>query len=107
MKAELLKMAAEMRERREPAFGDVLYAWSDRLEALAATTRGTEVRKAVLTAPERIWLQISEDEDHYNESFPHHVGEEITWCQDSVLACEVEYVRADLACRSKMLGGGA
>lgn len=49
------------------------------------------------TAPERIWLQVSEDEDHHCEPFPRHPhGDEVTWCQDSVLACEVEYVRADL-----------
>lgn len=47
------------------------------------------------TAPERIRLQISDDLDHKDEPFPY--GEEVTWCQDSVMSCEVEYVRADLA----------
>jgi hypothetical protein len=47
------------------------------------------------TAPERIWLQISDDADHKDEPFPY--GEEVTWCQDSVTSCQVEYVRADLA----------
>lgn len=48
------------------------------------------------SAPERIWLQISDDEDHHAEPFPVGVNAEITWCQDSVLACEVEYMRADI-----------
>jgi hypothetical protein len=47
------------------------------------------------TAPREIWLQVSDEDDHA-EPFPaDHEG--ITWCQDSVLSCEVKYVRADLA----------
>lgn len=48
------------------------------------------------TAPREIWLQISDEAEHSAEPFPtDHEG--ITWCQDSVLTCEVKYVRADLA----------
>lgn len=47
------------------------------------------------TAPERIWLQVSDDEAHKDEPFPDASTEEITWCTASVTECEVEYVRAD------------
>lgn len=53
------------------------------------------VPAVVRTAPKRIWLQISDDQDHAAEPFPY--GSEITWCEDSVVDVEVEYVRADLA----------
>jgi hypothetical protein len=49
----------------------------------------------VSTAPERIWLQVSDEDHHADEPFPKDVGDDITWCQHSVMACEVEYVRAD------------
>ena len=51
--------------------------------------------KVTKTAPERIWLQVSDDAAHCREPFPGN--DEATWCSQSVLACEVEYVRADLA----------
>ena len=47
------------------------------------------------TAPRKIWLQISDDADHHAEPFPREA--EITWCEDSVTACQVGYVREDLA----------
>lgn len=47
------------------------------------------------TAPTRIWLQVSDDRSDADLEFPDPT-EDLTWCQDSVLACEVEYVRADL-----------
>lgn len=48
------------------------------------------------TAPREIWLQISDDAGDSAEPFPEsHEG--ITWCQDSVLSCQVRYVREDLA----------
>lgn len=47
------------------------------------------------TAPERIWLQISDCKNHTDEMFPPIHGD-ITWCQDSVGGSEVPYVRADL-----------
>jgi len=50
----------------------------------------------IKTSPEIIYLQVSEDKEHFNEPFPH--GEEnITWCADSVLDCEIKYIRADFA----------
>ncbi|NIR52904.1 hypothetical protein GWO43_30250 [candidate division KSB1 bacterium] len=53
-------------------------------------------KKAIKTAPERIWLQISDDLNDFNEAFPPS-REGITWCEDQVQNCEVEYIRADLA----------
>ena len=52
--------------------------------------------RAVKTASERIWLQVSDDAEHYNADFPASADDAVTWCQDSVLACEIEYMRADL-----------
>ncbi|MCO7494751.1 Lar family restriction alleviation protein [Stenotrophomonas maltophilia] len=54
------------------------------------------VSRMVSTAPEKIFLQIG-DGDYSDEPFPHPVGEEITWCSDSIVESEVAYVRADLA----------
>jgi hypothetical protein len=66
---------------------------------IAAQTARTpvELPLAVSTAPERIWLQIGDDQDYLSEPFPYSAGEEITWCQDSVVAAEVKYIRADIA----------
>lgn len=57
-------------------------------------TREGVVPVYVATAPERIYLQISDDESHADQEFP--CGYDVTWCSDSVLALEVEYVRADI-----------
>lgn len=73
---------------------DMPNVWRAMLSA-APPTDGAQVSEMVRTAPERIWLQVSDDESHANEPFP--VGHESTWCADSVMASEVEYVRADLA----------
>jgi hypothetical protein len=54
------------------------------------------MNKLTETAPERIWLQISDDKDDLNYVFPSHHHDDITWCKDSVVAAEVAYVRADL-----------
>lgn len=52
--------------------------------------------KVTKTAPERIWVQVSDDTHDCRKPFPEP-NEDMTWCVDSVMACEVEYVRADLA----------
>lgn len=53
--------------------------------------------KLQTTGPARIWLQVSDDTADRDQPFPHdRLNYEITWCEDSVLAAEVEYVRADL-----------
>lgn len=51
--------------------------------------------KVTRTAPKRIWLQVSDDARDACNEFPEP-SMELTWCADSVIACEVEYVRADL-----------
>jgi hypothetical protein len=52
------------------------------------------MNKMTETAPKRIYLQIA---DGGEEDSPFPYGEEVTWCEDSVMCDEVEYVRADLA----------
>ena len=52
--------------------------------------------KLTRTAPRRIWLQCSDESDGVRNSFGDYDAGEVTWCADSVLAAEVEYVRADL-----------
>lgn len=54
------------------------------------------VTETIRTAPERIWLQVGDQSHYHSEPFPEH-HDEVTWCSDSVVACEVPYVRADLA----------
>lgn len=69
--------------------------------AAPTTNTQTAAQKVVATAPERIWLQVSDDAAARDEPFPASVhGDEVTWCQHSVLDCEVEYVRADIAAHS-------
>ena len=74
------------------------------IEALRAWLAQPEVAPLPLvqaTAPREIWLQISDDAWDSAEPFPDgEVG--ITWCQDSVVACEVRYVRADLAAQTDL-----
>ena len=53
--------------------------------------------RVILTAPKKIWLQVSEDKNDRREPFPPIPDGELTWCHESVCACEVAYVRADLA----------
>jgi hypothetical protein len=50
----------------------------------------------VRTAPQRIYLLVSDDDEHYGEPFPDCSGDEVTWSVDPALACHVAYVRADL-----------
>ena len=57
--------------------------------------------RVTLTAPKRIWLQVSEDKNDRKESFPPIPDGDITWAAERVLSCEVEYVRADLARATK------
>lgn len=53
------------------------------------------VTETIRTAPERIWLQVGDQSHYHSEPFPEH-HDEVSWCADSVVACEVPYVRADL-----------
>ena len=54
-----------------------------------------QVPHVVSTAPDRIFLQVADDDIYMDESFPEDESE-VTWCAQSTLPCEVEYVRADL-----------
>ncbi|MDF8330531.1 DUF3850 domain-containing protein [Aeromonas salmonicida] len=54
------------------------------------------VTETIRTAPERIWLQVGDQEHYHSEPFPRDTSE-VSWCADSVVGCEVPYVRADLA----------
>lgn len=54
------------------------------------------VTETIRTAPERIWLQVGDQPGDSDYPFPDH-HDEVAWCADSVIACEVPYVRADLA----------
>jgi hypothetical protein len=53
------------------------------------------VTETIRTAPERIWLQVGDQSHYHSEPFPSDTSE-VSWCADSVIACEVPYVRADL-----------
>lgn len=51
------------------------------------------------TAPKRIWLCVSDDEDDYELPYPELYAEdaEITWSTDQPVAVTIEYVRNDLS----------
>lgn len=51
------------------------------------------------TAPKRIWLCVSDDEDDYDLPYPELYAEdaEITWSTDQPVAVTIEYVREDLS----------
>lgn len=62
------------------------------------------VTETIRTAPERIWLQVGDQSHYHSEPFPSDTSE-VSWCVDSVMACEVPYVRADLAAPAVLQGG--
>ena len=47
------------------------------------------------TAPENVYLCVSDDADHRSEEFPYNT-EDILWCEDEVVVATVKYVRSDL-----------
>ena len=55
------------------------------------------VSEMVRTAPERIWLQVSDEPADIDDPFPRPITDEMTWSTGQCVACEVEYVRADLS----------
>lgn len=59
-------------------------------------TKPVAVTETIRTAPERIWLQVGDQAHYHGEPFPSDTSE-VSWCADSVAACEVPYVRADMA----------
>lgn len=57
------------------------------------------VDKLIATAPETIWLCVSDDPDHYREPFPKNL-DEVTWAVDHCpVCCGVKYVRSDVQAR--------
>ncbi|MGS3128093.1 hypothetical protein ACB295_02460 [Aeromonas caviae] len=71
----------------------------DRIDAVLAgklPDPAVTVTETIRTAPERIWLQVGDQEHYHSEQFPSDTSE-VSWCADSVMTCEVPYVRADLA----------
>lgn len=52
--------------------------------------------KLIATAPETIWLCVSDDPDQYRLPFPKDTGE-VTWAGgDCPVCCGVKYVRSDV-----------
>lgn len=94
------------RKKQINALCDAAKAAAMRTPAPSAQEEWRTVPVVVKTAPERIWLQVSDDRDHDSEPFPDSRGDEVTWCANSVLNCEVEYVRADLATAPPQAGRG-
>ncbi|WP_322864363.1 hypothetical protein [Aeromonas allosaccharophila] len=76
--------------------------WTGKLARIDSALAGkiahpaVTVTETIRTAPERIWLQVGDQVGDGDHQFPEH-HDEVTWCADSVVACEVPYVRADLA----------
>ncbi|WP_273767336.1 ASCH/PUA domain-containing protein [Aeromonas hydrophila] len=73
-------------------------AFLERIEAVLAgklPVPAVTVTETIRTAPDRIWLQVGDQSHYHSEPFPSDT-EEVTWCADSVVGCEVPYVRADL-----------
>ncbi|MGS3177826.1 hypothetical protein ACB265_00105 [Aeromonas dhakensis] len=84
---------------RELEGDDGIGTMADRIDALLADKLpdpAATVTETIRTAPERIWLQVGDQGHYHSEPFPLDTSE-VSWCADSVVGCEVPYVRADLA----------
>lgn len=78
---------------------DILEAHVDECERVLAGSPSmppVNITETIRTAPERIWLQVADQKEDSDYPFPEF-HDEVSWCADSVVACEVPYVRADLA----------
>lgn len=51
--------------------------------------------KVHASAPERIFLCVSNDSESFDLPFPFGADAEVTWCEDPAVAVNVPYVRAD------------
>lgn len=89
-------MAELLRDVRRVVIWDDLNKRIDAALAGKLPDPAMTVTETIRTAPERIWLQVGDQEHYHSEPFPIDTGE-VTWCADSVVGCEVPYVRADLA----------
>lgn len=98
---DLLQESHEVMRRIIPPLLQDFANRSDLLDRIEVALAGKKQNKPVTitetirTAPERIWLQVGDQSHYHSEPFPEH-HDEVTWCADSVVACEVPYVRADL-----------
>ncbi|HAU4884244.1 TPA: DUF3850 domain-containing protein [Aeromonas hydrophila] len=92
---------------RELEGDDGIGTMADRIDALLADQLpdpAVTVTETIRTAPERIWLQVGDQNHYHSEPFPSDTGE-VSWCAESVMSCEVPYVRADLAAPAVLQGG--
>lgn len=93
-------LTVDPRDKRRCAIGQSYRDCAEELIAIFdAEGNDGAVTELVRTSPEQIYLQISDDESDHEEAFPADHGDEITWCADSVLDCEVKYIRSDLVTR--------
>ncbi|MFM5873955.1 ASCH/PUA domain-containing protein [Aeromonas veronii] len=98
---DLLQEAHEVMRRIIPPLPQDCANRSDLLDRIEVALAGKQQNKPVTitetirTAPERIWLQVGDQSSDGDYPSPEH-HDEVTWCADSVVACEVPYVRADL-----------
>ncbi|QWL69361.1 DUF3850 domain-containing protein [Aeromonas hydrophila] len=95
------KNAMNMNSRDKHA---VLGARIDALLAGQVPAPDVTATETIRTAPEHIWLQVGDQTHYHSEPFPSDTSE-VSWCADSVMACEVPYVRADLAAPAVLQGG--
>ena len=72
-----------------------LLALESRLDANQSEDSRAMVSPLVGTAPERIYLQVSNDSEAVQQPFPADHGD-ITWSTQAEFVGDVEYVRADL-----------
>ncbi|MGY3911036.1 hypothetical protein ACW5XW_08245 [Aeromonas piscicola] len=89
-----------LRELRDGIEGEWCFPGdlAERIDAALAgklPEHAVSVTETIRTAPERIWLQVGDQEHYHSEPFPRDTSE-VSWCADSVVGCEVQYVRADL-----------
>lgn len=86
---------------------DILEAHVDECELVLSGSPSmppVNITETIRTAPERIWLQVGDQSHYHSEPFPSDTSE-VSWCADSVMSCEVPYVRADLAAPAVLQGG--
>lgn len=99
---DLLQESHEVMRRIIPPLPQDCANRSDLLDRIEVVLAGRQqnnpvtITETIRTAPERIWLQVGDQSHYHSEPFPEH-HDEVSWCADSVMPCEVPYVRADLA----------
>ena len=55
-----------------------------------------EINTVTATAPREIWLRVRNDAAHCDKPFPDVHGTMVTWGRESIMACEVHYIRSDV-----------